>query len=262
MEDAAYWKSRFDVVEGKYKAEVPRLAEEVRLRREAHEKLGAELEELKSKAAPAAPPAPLAEVKVPAELIEKYGEEFVADMKKIIPPQAPVQQSQIPPDVATKKDVEELRQRDFQRARREFFVSLDSASPTWRALNTDTAFLDWLAGVDDFSGRTRQNLFDDAYTSLDVKRVGNFFNSFAGTQTQSGSGQQAAPPPPIEHQLAPAQNRSESPPAGKKIWTAKEIEQFYMDARKGAYRGKAGEAEFARIEHEIFTAKREGRLRA
>ena len=55
VEDAAYWKNRFEVVQGKYNAEVPRLAEQVRGSKEVVEKLESRVNELTTRPAAPAP---------------------------------------------------------------------------------------------------------------------------------------------------------------------------------------------------------------
>jgi hypothetical protein len=62
---------------------------------------------------------------------------------------------------------------------------------------------------------------------------------------------------------APAHDRpkpAQSGSAGKATYTPQQIKAIYEMKRKGAWNGK--EAEFARLEQDIFAAQKEGRLLA
>jgi hypothetical protein len=256
-ETVEYWKSRFDVLEGKYNAEVPRLAAERRALIEENTRLKESKSAAPSGSAPTAPAARPSEEKV-KELKEKYGDQFVDDFLQSFtlpagqPPAA---------DDKTAKDIADLKARDTARSKREFFDGLDIKAPVWRKLNEDEKFLTWLAELDPASGRSRQDLFDDAVASFDLARVAYFFNTY-GSQTGAGQpkpggdapkNEDATPPqPPID----PPKGGGDKPPAGKKMWTGKEVQQFYDDVRRGRYKSD----EVASIEQDILSAQREGRF--
>lgn len=237
VEDAAYWKSRFDVLEGKYRAEVPRYADDLRSMRQR-------IQELEQ-----APVAQTSAPKISEDLKEKYGEEFLQDILKIIPQSSEAQQ--------LSKKVEDLERSNYESGQERFFADLDKSASNWRQLNSDDGFLAWLAGVDDFSGMPRKVLFDEAVSRLNTERVSKFFNSYAGSGNSqswdSGTQQRNAQ---LESQLAPNTNRATQAPPGKKFWTTPEIAQFYDDKRQG----KLSDAEFLRIEQDIFAAQRENRI--
>lgn len=243
-EDAAYWKNRFDVMEGKYKAEVPRFAEQVRQLNAQLATLQQQVEEAKK--------APQPQATVPEDLVKKYGEEFVQDIRKLVPPTV---------DDGLVKRVENAERVATKTAQEKFMDFLDANAPQWRQLNEDPGFLTWLAGMDEFSGQSRMQLFDNAAAMLDAPRVAVFFNRFSKGGTVQSEERHADPPPTPAPQaqevIVPDTTRSSPTPKGKKIWTKAEINAFYRDVRTGVV--KTDEA--AAIERDIFAAQREGRIR-
>jgi hypothetical protein len=136
---------------------------------------------------------------------------------------------------------------------RQFFADLTEKVPNWEQLNTDDKFLGWLDEVDPMTGMTRQTVFDDAYSRLDVNRVSAFFRAYGGNVGAAPSGS-----PPAGMMVTPSTSRS-SPetPQGKKIWRQKEVGEFYTNLRAG----KISAEDSARTELEIFAAQNEGRIR-
>jgi hypothetical protein len=242
--DPEYWRQRAQLMAGKYDAEVPRYAQENRALKAEQARLTAELEAAKSRK-----PEPAA-VEIPAEVTEKYGEDFIKDVRTIAGTQAQVQ----PNNDEVKQQLARLEKTIEQERFEKFKEGLSSKAPTWEALNTDPGFLTWLAGIDPMSGKPRQDLFDDAVAFRDVQRVSHFFNSFHGSENEQ-PGQYK--PPPVTEQLTPNSSKASVPEPGKKIWTVNEVTQFYDDVR----RNRVADADAARIEADIFAAQREGRIR-
>lgn len=234
-EDAAYWKNRFEVLEGKYRAEVPRYAEEVRQMRQQIQDLQSRLE---------AQPQQLLQEAAPSNLVEKYGEEFVEDIRKLIPQQ----------DDRLVREVEEVKRTAQQITYEKFLSKLTEMVPGWERQNTDQGFLSWLGEVDQFAGRTRGDLLNEAHDRLDVSRVAAIFSAYNGNNNQSKEQQLRKT---LETQVAPSTTKATVAPPGKKIWQQAEVAKFYEDYRKG----RISEADAARVEQDIFAAQAEGRLR-
>lgn len=235
-EEDASWKRKYEVLHGKYRAEVPRLAAEIR-------DLRGQLQEAQAKAN--TPPAP-APSKLKPEEVEEYGEKFIDVVKRAAAEvSSPEQVSEI------KQTVDQLRSETLRLAKDRFFTDLARQAPQWESLNEDKDFLTWLAGVDPYTGQTRQDLFDQATAQMDAWRVANFFNSY-------GSERPAAPPEPdpIDQQVEPPTARVSAPPPGKKVWTTTEIGRFYADVRSG----RVPREDAQRIERDIFAAQTEGRI--
>jgi hypothetical protein len=234
-EEDASWRRRYEVLEGKYKAEIPRMAAELR-------NLKAQLNEAQAKANPPAP----APSKLKPEEVEEYGEKFIDVVKRAA-------SEVVPGDVGEiRQQVEQLKGETLRLSKERFFSDLNRQAPQWERLNEDKDFLTWLAGVDPFTGQVRQDLFDQATAQMDAWRVANFFNSYGSEQPAA-----APEPDPIAEQIEPPTSRVAAPPPGKKIWTTVEIGRFYADVRAR----RVNPEDQRRIEADIFAAQAEGRIR-
>ncbi len=232
------WKRRYDVLNGKYQAEIPRMAAEIRSLKER-------LSQVAARANVPASPAPS---KLSQEEVEEYGEKFIDVVKRAA---AEV----VPSDVdEMKQTVEQLKGESVRMARDRFFGDLNRMSPQWEQLNEDKGFLTWLAGIDPFSGQNRQDLFDQASAQFDAWRVANFFNSYG---SENRTEQPVSQLDPIAQQIEPPTQRVSVPPPGKKIWSTDEISRFYADLRAG----RVNRDEAARMEQDIFAAQTERRIR-
>jgi hypothetical protein len=233
-EQEASYKRQLEVLKGKYSAEVPRMAAEIR-----------ELKEMLAKAQVSAQPVTRPS-KLSQEEIDEYGSGFIDVMKKAA---AEV----VPDDVGEiKQQVEQLRSESARAAEERFFRQLTEQAPQWKQLNENPEFLTWLSGIDPLSGRIRQEIFDEARDRRDGWRVGNFFNSFGGSQEP----EQVASDP-LADQVEPPTTRVSAPPPGKRTYTPADISAFYAAVREGKYTA----ADATRIEADIFAAQSEGRIR-
>lgn len=238
--DLDHWKQRAKVAEGRLAKEMPRMAQTIRELRD-------QLATAEQKVASLETPAPTNDGIKPEE-VEQYGAEFIDMVKR-----AAKSANGVDGDV--KKQLEQVTEAQRRVARQAFFESLNRDAPQWEQLNTDQDFLNHLAGLDPYTGRPRQELFDDAYEKLDAWRIANFFNSFEQSRQPSTESR----PPSRADQVVPSSTRAAQPSAApaKRVWTTEDVARFYDDVR----RGKIAEAEAARIESDIFAAQSEGRFR-
>jgi hypothetical protein len=132
----------------------------------------------------------------------------------------------------------ELQRQLSIEARRNLDARVERAVPNFREVDRDPRWLQWLAGTDALTGRSRQQLLNDAIASTDANRVAMFFRRF---QQEAGSVQAPAAAP----------GRARSAPSGKPVYSHTQIAEFYSQHRKG---------EWARLEADFFTAQREGRV--
>jgi hypothetical protein len=124
------------------------------------------------------------------------------------------------------------------------------------------------------SGRVRQQLLNEAISAADAPRVISFFRGFLQEEQATGhiepspAVQQAPPPrtPAVDlgslaapGRARPATGGDASVPPDKPIYSRAQVKQLYEQHRKGAYVGR--EAEWARLEADMFAAQREGRYR-
>lgn len=161
--------------------------------------------------------------------------------------------------------------------------TMDQRVPGWQDLNRDPKFIDWVRKADVYSGLNRQELLQKAWYAGDSNRVAAFFEGFlaeeaavdpaaAQARAMAHGGQvghtaqpSASAPQPqasrvtLESLAAPGRARAGAgAPAGKPVWTAEGISQFYMDCASGKFRGR--EAERAATEADLMAAQREGRI--
>lgn len=235
------WEHRYKVITGKYNAEVPKLAADNRELRLQLKQMQNELEQMKQ----AKPPERL----VTEQEIEEYGpvldvarkiakEELTAKDREI-----EALKGQIDRIVAKTDKVEEIG----------FFERMTQLVPNWMSLNEDKKFHEWLDGFDEFTGRRRQSLLEEAQEGRDAVRCAKFFTAFEkASQTWAAAATQS-----LASQVVPETNRATTPPPGKKIWTTQEIDQFYRDWRGGRIKDKQAVA----IEADIQMAMVEGRIR-
>lgn len=236
--DATYWRHRFDVLQGKYNAEVPALRKEINA-------LNEELKATDRSPESAAKRAHEAVAELTEAEVEEFGPDLVNLIKRVV---GNVGGSE---DVeGIKNDLSQLKDERQQDATARFWTDLEIQVPDFRAINADSAFHGWLAEHDPLSGKARQDLLVSAQQALDPYRVAAIFKSFAGASQKSP--QPAVP----DDQVHPRQTRAAAPePQPGKIWAREEITRFYRE--KSSY----PKEEAAAIEADIFAAQSQGRIR-
>jgi hypothetical protein len=240
--DIDYWKRRVAAAEGRLKLEQPRMAQTIRELKDQLAQAQAKLAEVKTAA-----PASSVPDGVKPEEVEQYGKDFIDMVQRVARNATPGV------DPKLQDQVQAVAEQQRKISRDQFFDSLKREAPQWESLNTDEGFLAHLAGLDPYTGRPRQELFDDAYEKLDAWRIANFFNSYQESRQVNPE----PPKPSLANQVVPAGNKASTPPPGKKVWTTAEVARFYDELRRGVH----NEESAARIEQDIFAAQSEGRLR-
>lgn len=154
-------------------------------------------------------------------------------------------------------------------SRETMLSQLDGQFPTWRVLNEDQRFLDWLALSDPYSGAIRQKLLTHAFERNNFPQVLAFFKGFLAEEAISSPAASAPAPalaekPGLETFAAPgrAKSAAAAQPAGspeKPTISRVQIAGFYADVRAGKYRDN--EAEKNRLEAMIFDAQANGRVK-
>ena len=139
----------------------------------------------------------------------------------------------------------ELQRRLAQEQRHRLDQAVERALPDFRDRDRDPNWHRWLLGTDVLSGEVRQRLLNAAIQRGDTTAVLAFFKSY---EREAGGTQSSSP--------APGRTRSAS--SGKQTYTRPQIAALYEQRRQGLWAGR--EAEWARIEHDIFAAQKEGRV--
>lgn len=159
--------------------------------------------------------------------------------------------------------VQAVAQRQALTAEQQFWSDLSSNVSNWRDINDDHEFQSWLLEVDPLTGISRQTYLEDAQRTLDVRRVASFFqtwNELTGKANVAQNTRRSAAASELERQVAPGRSKNTGAPAANnaKNYSPDDIKKFFNDVRQGKYKGR--EAERDRIERDIFSAQREGRI--
>lgn len=290
------FQRKYLVLQGKYNKEVPQLRgmiEELRQENSATRNLLATLTESRTpRQPPAEPPAPAAPTP-PARLVtDQEVQSFGPDLIDVIRRAAREEQASLTAEIDRRlapvnRRVDEVAntarattQVVNQRSKEAVLAHMDERVPAWRILNKDPEFLAWLEEDDPFSGQQRGNLLAVAFQNFDAPRVEAFFTGYqkehaAVTPPPTPDPTLAPPPaaPPaapaprtqvtLESMVAPGTPKPGAPRtpdgADKRMWTRKEVSEFYRLTQSGKFKGTP--AERAAIEKDIFAATTEGRIR-
>lgn len=260
-------RHKTEVVTGKYDAEVPKLAADLKQLRADDELRRAEIEHLKrqhEEAARAATPQEVVDRRtIDPFLTETDRQTFDEDMLDMVARAAHgLAGAQVD---AVRGEMADLQKRYAESSTNSFWEYLDREVPDWNTLNTDPGFLDWLAVVDTLTGRTRKDLLDDARCAGNAKLAANFFKTY---KAESGTGTEPQAPPPglppgqqeMEGQVAPAKGPAGKTPkeTKKKVYSPAEINALADRITKGKVKGEAAE----KLKKEIDLAWAENRVRA
>lgn len=250
------WEHRYKVLDGKYKAEVPRLNQQIQEEQSKRSELEQRAQAMEAELKAAREEA--AANQAPPEYLEKlrgeYNEDLVSafeaqrtentELKKTIT-ELSAKVKLMEGNVSTvQKDSEELQ---YDR----YIASIDRAVPNWREINNSKEFHGWLAQKDPIAGEVRQKMLDRMDTAWDSAAVIRMFNAYLAQAGQGNKG------PSMENMEQPATKGNGTPTADQKVWTVQEIKEFY----NAAARKLVSPEDFKRINNEIETAQREGRVR-
>lgn len=262
------WEQRYRSLEGKYKAEVPRLHAQVK---ELTDKVSALAAAPKTTPAPTPTPAAPAAKQITAKDTENFGEDLIDMVRRQVFDSVGHQITALTDEIkSVRTENEQLKaqlsgvtQNQGATAHEILLSKLTAAMPDWETINANPAFLDWLDGTDPLSGLTRQQYIDNAMSVSDVPRIVAVFNAWKATQAPAPTPTPAPAPAQSDVQRQVEPGKSKNVPTGDtqlqgKIWTHAEIDDFYNRVRAGHYAGKADEAK--RIEADIDLAVSEGRV--
>ena len=223
--------------------------------------------------------APVQQVQIPELEVENlitpeeaadYGEDFLKVVgKRAREEMAPVIKSYQAKIAELEQKLNGVSGAVQQTSQEKLLAKLDEGLPTWRELNSNSEFLDWLRLPDPYSGAIRHDMLKAAYAQGNAHRVLAFFNGFLAEEAVvAPAGQEPdpqvtkVPKVPLANLAAPGRAKtaaSASAPAEKPIITRSQIAAFYADLAAGKYRGR--DAEKNKAEATIFEAQRDGRIR-
>jgi hypothetical protein len=262
------YKHQYDVLRGKYDAEVPRLHRQVA-------DLNSEIQNLHRTLAEMQKPKEPDEVKpadrslVTAQEIEEYGEDLVDLVGRR------AQEVYAPTITELRREISELKgqlggvtEKAAKSARDKVLDQLDQQVEDWKELNESEEFLNWLDQKDPYSGEERGRMLQLAFEANDGDRTVAFFKGFKREHAAVTPTTDDSPPPVrapsvnLQDQVAPGKARKTATTASaqkeKRTWTRAQIAEFYSDVHKGRFRGRQDEQRA--IERDIQTAMKGGRV--
>lgn len=258
--DEETWERRFIVLQGKFTAEVPRLAAQLKETMQQLDLLRRQNEELAKKREEA-----LVVQTVTSEDEEAFGADLIAVMKKVAKQEAAaVEKNQKAEVQRVNSKIETVEKTQAATAGDKFMSDLAREVPDWEAVNVNPKWLEWLDEYSPETGAPRQVALDQAADNLDSRRTIELFKTFKKNQAEPAveTTEQLTPAQKaqqeLKSQVAPAKTVATAPPVNtEKLWTGKEYEQAY-DIRNERFMSKA---EIEAVQEAAELAYNEGRVR-
>lgn len=251
--DASYWQHRFNVIQGKYNAELPPLRQQIHT-------LTAELEQLKvnGSAGSGNEKADAIANQLASELTEDELELVGSDLAGVISKLVESKTGHLASELEQMKAKEQQQNQDHMKALQKAFIDQVSAAvPNWQQLQSTPDGEQWLR-----SGNGRGGINNDdvvaAANNLDAETVIRLYQKM---ERDVGSGavppQQSQNPNIPQHKVQPQQSRATTAQSQNlQTWSTADIKQFYQDKMNGRYTPE----EAAALERDIFDAQRQGRI--
>ena len=253
------FRQRYNVLQHKYNAEVPRLHAQLREAVANITQLTAEVQRLQQATA-------LQPTSVPQdeEDTERFGEDLMAaiDRRATALAQQMLQSrdGEITQYIRSlEAKLENVGERVVQTDQERFYAALAQRVPQWESINGNQAWLAWLSEVDPVYGQPRQAALDAAANALDANRVAAIFNAFNElTSKPVDAKAKETARKQLERQIAPQPaSASASSQAAGEHWTQADYERAY-DPR---IHRQVGPEKAAQMMAEADKALAEGRVR-
>jgi hypothetical protein len=162
-------------------------------------------------------------------------------------------------------------------SKRELFATLDAKMPTWRQVNTNPQFVNWLRLRNIYTGQIRQEMLNNAVNGAQAPVVLQMFRDFLTEAQATGQmpqnqpieqhavQQQAPHNPAVDLATLAAPGRARpaqgdtNVPADKPSYSHAQIAANYSEKRRGLWANRLGE--WDKLEADMIAAGREGRVR-
>jgi DNA repair exonuclease SbcCD ATPase subunit len=252
--DAAEWRARYNTLRGKYDAEVPRLAKELREIKERNKALDEQIASLRTELQTAQAKAPatpaLDDLNLDPDLVA-----YIEQRAQAIAAQQMEPMRQMVDESKADREARLAREQDEERKTR-FLNELTEFVPDWQAFDKEPGFDAFLKQQDEATGSSRQDVLTSAARSYDVLGVARVFNRYRTVRAATPAAQQVIPD--LSQQVVPSASGTAQVVAGdKKVLRASEVRKFYTDVSRGAIRDPE---RIKSMQAEIETAQREGRI--
>lgn len=251
------WEQRFRVIEGKYRAEIPRLHDQ---NRELSERLEQALKALEEKAQ-----TPVEEKKLVTDAdVESFGEDMVDMVRRAAREEFDALAKKFAGELdkrfgAVAAKVEQTEQVVVKSAKDKFWDAVDTKHADFEAVNSDPRWFAFLDTRIPGSRLTRRTLAEKAIAELDAEALVEQINLFKESLPKAEPQQPAKQKPNLNSQVAPNTSGASNPspdPVGK-IWTGAE----YAAALDHRNMQRMSRADYDALVAEAETAFAEGRVR-
>lgn len=250
------FKRRFEVLQGKYSAEVPRLHQQLREQNDRFDKLMEELNKLKDR------PTEEAAAKASQKDVEDFGADLIDMVQRhatrIVQNHISQLEAVFRNEVrAVQAQVGNVTEQVAMSKDQLFWTAVMKAVPDWESVDSDPSWAAWLDSRAEGSKRTRRELAGEAIAGFDHEPIVELVSLWKKTTAP------AAQPAPqsasdLQRQVVPASTRSAAPASPTaKIYTAADVARL-GDPR---YVASRTEAQLEQEQAEIDRAVAEGRVR-
>lgn len=249
------FKHKYDVLQGKYNAEIGRMNKMLSDVYTEKEQLAAQLNQSAAPANPYTDDAQVDETTSSIEFLKAQYPDAYPGIEALIAKRSVEVLKPVADNMA--KVAAEIKGDKYTK-------DLDSRLPNWRQVNADPDFGAWLDVPDRYTGATRRQILRDAYNKGDSERTLAFFEDYV-TIRQGGQPPPSPPPQSPPQQRAdidtyPSTSGSPTPSTQEKgIVNKADIDRFYRDRAQGRFIGSEEDA--ARVESRFFRAIKEGKVR-
>lgn len=244
------WQSRYNTLQGKYSAEVPRYAAQLR---EANQYIQQLEQQVQQQTQPAPVEQPLEDKY--KEAADLFGEDLVKFTREMAQAEADRRIAEL------RQSQQQVEQRLVQSENDHFFAQMDAAVPGWRVIDNDPAWLGWLQEYDPLLGAPRQAAIDQGVRDRDLNRLVHMFTLFKGTRAPSANTSTTQPSRAQLEQVTPRPSGNASVAATAtqgRVYTQAEISQL-LDPR---YINRLPRDQQLAVERDIDMAVAEGRIAA
>lgn len=248
-------QNAYRTLQGKYNAEVPRQAEQIKALRDQIAALEARTTTKPSQVEDASPVSDdLTDVYSSME--NDFGKDFAANFRKAVK----VEAKKIATETfqGVRGEVEGIGKAIAKTREDKFLEDLTRLQPNWRESYADPGFVEMLGEVEPLSGKPLGDLAQEANNAFDSARLARIYALYDQRKTASKPAKVTAEPaakPSKEHLVSPAASGKATVSGGEKpdYVNADEIESFYRDSALGKWadRPKAKAEMEARINKAI-----------
>lgn len=255
------YEAAYKVLQGKYNAEVPRLSGEVAGLKEQNRQLQEQIDRLSAEGARPNKDGANTQSVITDEHRDRFDPELLdlvgsiakdAARQEVDPIRGTVEETKAEREARTNAEREEARRTDFADA-------LDELVPEWNSIDNEPGFHSYLSEVDPATGKQRQQVLVAKVQAMDVASVARIFQGYIRARGNRPTNGKVQGGQSLAGQEVPDLAGHSRAPSGqeKKIYTQREVREFYAGVTKGHFsRERATE-----IEKDIVAAQKEGRIR-